>query len=109
MSKQNEAFGFKPHPNPWGDKGSTVPSLHGLTHTQVCEISGGTKADISDRYIDVSGPAGSRSATVLALESKKLIRCRPRVAWNPDPWTSYSWQWRWTKKGERVAAGIISP
>jgi hypothetical protein len=50
-----------------------------------------------------TAPAGVKSVTLLALEGKKLAQVRPRTHWNPDPWNSYSWQWRLTRKGERAA------
>ena len=55
-------------------------------------------------------PAGSKSATLLSLKARGLVDCRSRVgAFSFDPWTSYAWQWRWTKKGERAASGLIFP
>lgn len=68
------SLGFRPAPNPWMDEGSTVATLHGLTHDQVCEITGGAKVNLSDRYIAIAGPAGSLSGYVKSENFEAICR-----------------------------------
>jgi hypothetical protein len=66
VDAQPRPLQFKPDSNPWAVDDSSVPTLHGLTHEEICEIIGGERVGIRDRYIDVSGPFGSLSGYVKA-------------------------------------------